>query len=77
MSKDRLHYIVSLSLYEILFRSVLQRYYLEDKSRKTDMLLKTCSPFSPFIPGPLENTYRDFWLMVWEQKVLVIVMTTR
>lgn len=29
------------------------------------------------IPGPLENTYRDFWLMVWEQKVLVIVMTTR
>uniref|UniRef100_A0A8B9YJJ5 protein-tyrosine-phosphatase n=1 Tax=Bos mutus grunniens TaxID=30521 RepID=A0A8B9YJJ5_BOSMU len=26
--------------------------------------------------GPLENTYRDFWLMVWEQKVLVIVMTT-
>uniref|UniRef100_A0A2K5LIK5 Protein tyrosine phosphatase non-receptor type 9 n=1 Tax=Cercocebus atys TaxID=9531 RepID=A0A2K5LIK5_CERAT len=22
--------------------------------------------------GPLENTYRDFWLMVWEQKVLVI-----
>ncbi|XP_054572645.1 tyrosine-protein phosphatase non-receptor type 9 isoform X3 [Eptesicus fuscus] len=27
--------------------------------------------------GPLENTYRDFWLMVWEQKVLVIVMTTR
>lgn len=31
----------------------------------------------PSIPGPLENTYRDFWLMVWEQKVLVIVMTTR
>ncbi|XP_063099512.1 tyrosine-protein phosphatase non-receptor type 9 isoform X2 [Cavia porcellus] len=27
--------------------------------------------------GPLENTYHDFWLMVWEQKVLVIVMTTR
>ncbi|XP_073068304.1 tyrosine-protein phosphatase non-receptor type 9 isoform X2 [Manis javanica] len=27
--------------------------------------------------GPLENTYGDFWLMVWEQKVLVIVMTTR
>lgn len=27
--------------------------------------------------GPLENTYRDFWFMVWEQKVLVIVMTTR
>ncbi|XP_053320699.1 tyrosine-protein phosphatase non-receptor type 9 [Spea bombifrons] len=27
--------------------------------------------------GPMENTFPDFWQMVWEQNVLVIVMTTR
>ncbi|XP_075432271.1 LOW QUALITY PROTEIN: tyrosine-protein phosphatase non-receptor type 9 [Ascaphus truei] len=27
--------------------------------------------------GPLQNTFPDFWHMVWEQSVLVIVMTTR
>lgn len=27
--------------------------------------------------GPLPKTFCDFWRMVWEQMVLIIVMTTR
>ncbi|KAJ8269494.1 hypothetical protein COCON_G00121010 [Conger conger] len=27
--------------------------------------------------GPLPKTFADFWCMVWEQRVLIIVMTTR
>ena len=30
-----------------------------------------------FTQGPLNQTFSHFWQMIWEQKVLVIVMTTR
>lgn len=82
-----LEYIVSLSLGETLSQknsnngkksreltSVLWSYCLEERQTR---FWRVCSSSSPFITGPLENTYRDFWLMVWEQRVLVIVMTTR
>ena len=36
-----------------------------------------CPSPVPLPPGPLQRTVDDFWQMVWDQKVLVIVMLTK
>lgn len=47
-----------------------------DASRNTQLGFTTSWLIS-CSSGPLQKTFVDFWRMVWEQMVLIIVMTTR
>jgi protein tyrosine phosphatase len=39
--------------------------------------LKSHLGLSFFLSGPKENTIKDFWQMVWQEKVDIIVMVTK
>ena len=36
-----------------------------------------CFPLSSLSAGPMKRTVNDYWRMLWEQKVFVVVMTTK